>query len=174
MLYLFWTVLNLVVAVYFIGLCFQATRFIKERISLYAALIFAFGLLSFVANSGPKRAGFKGNSNVEKWTFISRDSLAPGGLKFARIKIDETWISEIDLNVFYGVKKSSSQTIPAEAYSVWSGFITGYDWEPTSISVRATNGPNYAYSVAGLLRWKLLGLPLYSQPKSYAGSIELN
>ena len=173
MLYLIWTLLNSAIAVYFIILCFQAARLLKERVGLYAVVIFTLGLLSFAANSGKKSDSFSENPEVKKWTFVPRDSVVPGGLQFAHARIDKTWISEIGLTVLYGAKKSSNQIVPVEATSVWSGFVSGYDWKPTSISVHATTGQEYAYTVIGILQWKLLGIPLYSQPKTYEGFLEL-
>ncbi|WP_421825937.1 hypothetical protein [Larkinella sp.] len=173
MLYLIWTLLNIALGVYFIILCFQAARLLKERIGLYAAVIFTLGLICFAGNSGKKNDSFSTNPDVKKWTYVPRDSIIPGGLEFAHATIDKTWISEIDLTVLYGAKKSSNQTVPVEATSVWSGFVSGYDWKPTSISVHATTGQQYAYTVTGILQWKLLGIPLYSQPKMYEGRIEL-
>ncbi|RCR69524.1 hypothetical protein DUE52_11810 [Larkinella punicea] len=173
MLYLIWTLLNIALGVYFIILCFHAARLLKERVGLYAAVIFTFGFLSFAGNSGKKSDSFSENPDVKKWNYVSRDSIVPGDLKFAHAQIDKTWISEIDLTVLCGTKKSSNQTVPVEATSVWSGFVSGYDWKPTSISVRATTGQKYAYTVIGILQWKLLGISLYSQHKTYEGLIEL-
>ncbi|WP_138992143.1 hypothetical protein [Larkinella sp. C7] len=173
MLYLIWTLLNVALTVYFIVLCFQAARLLKERVGLYAAVIFTFGLLSIAANSGKKRVGFSKNQDVKKRTYVPRDSIIPGSLKFAHARIDKTWISRIELTVSYGVKKSSNQPVPVEANSVWWGSITGYHWKPVSISVHATTGQEYAYTVVSILQWKLLGISLYSQPKTYEGSIEL-
>ncbi|MGM9509967.1 hypothetical protein ACS5NO_19695 [Larkinella sp. GY13] len=173
MLYLIWTLLNIALGVYFIILCFQAARLLKERIGLYAAVIFTFGLLSFATNSGKKSVGIRENPDVKKWTFVPKDSVVSDGSKFAHATIAKTWISRIELTVSYGVEKSSNQPVPVEANSVWWGSITGYHWKPVSISVHATTGQEYAYTVVSILQWKLLGISLYSQPKTYEGSIEL-
>jgi hypothetical protein len=173
MLYLIWTLLNIALAVYFIILCFKAARLLKERIGLYAAVIFTLGLISFVGNSGKNRGSIGENPNVKKWNFVSRDNVVSGSLQSAHATIDKTWISEIQLMVLHGCDKSSNQTVPVEANSSWSGFVSGYDWEPTIISVHATTGREYKYTVIGILHWKLLGISLYSQHKTFSGPIEL-
>ena len=173
MLYLIWTFLNIALAVYFIILCFQAARLLKEQIGLYATVIFTFGLLSFVANSGKNKGSIGENQAVKKWTYFSRDSLRSGSLQSAHATIDKTWISEIELMVLFGSDKSSNQTVPVEAYSRWSGFVSGFDWEPVLISVDATAGPENKYSVVVILHWKLLGASVYSQLRTYKGPIEL-
>ena len=44
MLYLIWGLLNLGLVIYFLVICFRATKLVKEKIGLFAAVFFVLGL----------------------------------------------------------------------------------------------------------------------------------
>ncbi|RRB07503.1 hypothetical protein [Larkinella rosea] len=171
MLYLIWTLVNIGLFVYFIFLCAQSARLLKEKTGFYASVIFVFGLVSLAVNSGRKTSIFKGNPDERTWKLVEKKEIIPNSIRFSEQAIDDNMLFSILLRVENGTEKTTAKTIPVEAHSFVIGSITGYQWEPTLISVNATNGANYAYRVIGILHWKLLGISLYSQPKMYAGIV---
>ena len=51
MLYLLWGLLNIGLFIYFIVISIKATKLVREKVGLFASLIFLFGLLSFGGRS---------------------------------------------------------------------------------------------------------------------------
>jgi hypothetical protein len=69
MLYLLWALINLGLFVFFIVICFSATKYVKERINLFGAVVFVLGLLSFTNRSNSDNED--GNTgHIKSWRFI--------------------------------------------------------------------------------------------------------
>ncbi|MBD2751549.1 hypothetical protein [Spirosoma validum] len=176
MLYVCWAVMNLGLFLFFISICFRATKLIREHLSLLASIIFVFGLLAFAGNSGKQSDVVIPETNqARKWTFVSRDSVLPATSKFTLIAIDKTFLSTTDLLVLCGREKTSGKMLPIEATSSKTGFSSGHRWRPQTIFVETTATPGkLTYRVDGLLEWNLLGATMYTQFKTYSGFMELN
>lgn len=173
MLYLLWAILNVGLFLFFIAICFKATKIIREKLSLFASIIFVFGLLSFVSSSGNNDGGIiNGRNQVEKWKLSSGKEISPSSSNYTDISIDKTLLSTINLGVSFGKEKTSNKNIAIEANSIMTGLVCGQEWKPLSISVdpAAING-KFKYIVIGTLKWKLLGTTFYSQTKIYSGFI---
>jgi hypothetical protein len=171
MLYLLWALLNIGLGVFFIVVCFKATRLIREKIGLFAAFIFVFGLLSFMQYSNSDKDNSVPHSNYAKtWKFISQDSLHGGSNTFIDIQLEKTWISKYGLRIQYGKDKQLQNNIPVNAHTLNTGFRSGTSWEPISIIVNRTDdNQKFEYEVDGTVTWKLLGFTIYTQLKSWKG-----
>ena len=171
MTYLLWGLLNIGLFLFFIVICFKATKLIREKIGLFASIIFVFGLLSFVGHSNNDNDNKEPNSNqIKTWKFISEDSLKSNDSYLLDIDLEKTLISKYVLGIKYGKDKQGQTNVLISAYSSTSGFISGTNWKPISIIVNTTNDNNkFEYSIAGVVEWKLLGAPIYSQLKEYKG-----
>jgi len=169
MTYLLWGLLNIGLFIFFIVICFKATKLIREKVGLFASIIFVFGLLSFVGHSGNDNK--EPNSNqIKTWKFISEDSLKNNDSYLLYIDLEKTLVSKYDLGIEYGKDKQRQINIPISAYSSTTGFISGTNWKPVSIIINRTNDNNkFEYFVGGVVEWKLLGATIYSQPKEYKG-----
>lgn len=176
MVYILWGLLNLVLLVFFIGICFRAAKLLRENIGLLASIVFVFGLLSFAGNSGNKNEAYPHTNNqVKKWTFTPDERIMPDTWKYVTTPIDKTsWLSTINLGIAYGREKISAKLIPLEATSTTTGFVSGHQWKPDAIIVdtTATVG-KLRYDVSGLLEWNLLGTRIYTQSKMYSGFINV-
>ena len=173
MVHLIWTLVNVGLVLYFIVLCAQAAKLIKEKTGLFASIIFVFSLLSIIVNLSRKRTIFKGKPGVKKWTFVSRNDIQPNTLKYAHDTIDYNPVYVIVLVTEYGRKKDSNQVIAVAANSFLIGFVAGQVWRPTNISVNATDDRKFTYTVVSTLDWKLLGTTVYSQNKNYTGELNI-
>ena len=171
MTYLLWGLLNIGLFLFFIVICFKATKLIREKIGLFASVIFVFGLLSFVGHSNNDNDNKEPNSNqIKTWKFISEDSLKSNDSYLLNIDLEKTLVSNYDLGIKYGKDKEGQINIPISAYSSTTGFISGTNWKPVSIIINRTNDNNkFEYSVDGVVEWKLLGATIYSQLKEYKG-----
>lgn len=127
MLHLLWVLLNLGLFLFFLGICFRATKLIRENLGLLASIVFVFGLLSFAGSSGHKNdVTGKINNQVEKWTFASDKEILTGTWNYKLTDIDKTILSTVDLGIAYGREKNSDKLIPIEATSTTSGFVSGH------------------------------------------------
>lgn len=171
MLYFLWALLNIGLLIFFIVVCFQATKLIREKIGMVAAVIFVFGLLSFMGGPGSDKDNMEPNSNqVKTWKFTSSDSIAnnPNGL--IDIDLEKTSISKYSLGILYEKDKLLKNNIPVSANTETTGFQIGTSWKPISIVVNRTeNNQRFDYVVYGTVKWKLLGLTVYSQSKGWKG-----
>ena len=171
MLYLIWGLLNLGLMIYFLVICFKATKLVKEKIGLFAAVIFVLGLLSF--SGQPTKGSFNKGANSNKinsYIFASEVSLSQDATFFVTIDLENNWVSKKDLGIKYGNNKQGQINIPISAYSSRTGFISGTIWRTTSINVNRTVDNNkFQYSVIGMVDWKLLGATIYTQLKRFDG-----
>jgi hypothetical protein len=171
MLYLLWGLLNIGLFLFFIVICFRATKVIREKFGLITSIVFVFGLLSFVGHSNCDNENKEPNSNqIKTWKFISEDSLNRNATSFIKIDLEKTLVSKYDLGIKYGKDKQRQLNIPTSAYSSTTGFISGTKWKPILIIINRTNDNNkFEYFVDGVVEWKLLGATIYSQQKKYKG-----
>lgn len=80
-------------------------------------------------------------------------------------------ISKYTLEVIYG-KDRNDINVPLSAYTSTNGFILGTNWKGESIFVDKTNDNNkFHYNVTGFVEWHLLGITVYTQLKTFNGTI---
>ena len=165
--------MNVGLFIFFIILCFKATKLIRENLGIFAAIIFVIGLLSFISNSGKNNApNNNAKDETRKWRFYPGDSIAPNMSKFTSKVIDENLGFKLNIGVVFSEHLSTGNIVPAKASSFMTGFVIGYNWNPTVISIIPTTiKGQYVYDVNGVFEWKLLGLTLYSHIKRFSGAI---
>ncbi|GEL12013.1 hypothetical protein FGL01_27520 [Flavobacterium glycines] len=170
MIYLLWGLLNIILFLFFITICFKATRLIREKVGLLASIIFVFGLLSFMGHSNDNNDDDDPNKNqVKTWNFISKDNIQPNTSYFLNVDLEKTLISKFNLEIICG-KNKQNIIVPISAYSLLNGFVSGINWKPTSITINNKDNNNkFEYLVYGTVEWKLLNLTIYSQRKEYKG-----
>src|SRR6185437_6672351 len=171
MLYLLWGLLNVGLFLFFIVICFKATKLIRQNFGLFASIVFVFGLLSFIGHSNNNNDNKEPNSNQTKtWKFTSDDSLSRNPTSSKFIVLEKTLISKYYLFVQYAKDKNGQVNIPVSASSSTNGFVSGTNWKPISIVINRTDDNNkFEYFVSGVVEWKLLGATIYSQLKEYKG-----
>ena len=170
MTYLLWGLLNMGLFLFFIVICFKATKLIREKIGLFASVIFVVGLLSFVGHSTHDNNKEPNSNHIKTWTFISEDSLKCNVSYLLYIDLEKTPVSKYELGIKYGKDKEGKNNIPISAYSSTTGFMNGTNWKPISIIINRTDDNNkFEYFVDGVVEWKILGATIYSQLKEYKG-----
>lgn len=166
-IYILWALFNIGLFVYFIFICLQGLKLIRENIGLFAAIIFVLGILSF--------KNYNDNINPQpnqhkKWQFATKDNLNINETNHLNVVLENTVMSSYVLHIYYG-KDRDQINIPTSAYSSTSGFIVGTIWKPEVVDVQvAANNTKFKYWVSGVVDWKLFGLTLFSQPKTYKGT----
>jgi hypothetical protein len=165
MLYLLWGLLNLFLFVYFIAICFKATKLLREKLGMLATIVFVFGLLSFTTISSNNKS-----TKLKTWKFVSADSVNADSYLSARLH--NNLISKYELGISY--KNDGQTNIPVSATSTTDGVICGTKWKPLFINVQSTANNTFQYTVSGIVEWKLLGFTVYSQQKFYKGFVSAN
>jgi hypothetical protein len=176
MLHLLWALINIGLFIFFVFICFNAAKLIKERFGLLASVIFVFGLLSFVGHSESDEEYNKPNTrSMQTWNLRTSDSSDEGYSYVAEVELEKTLISKYNLGIGYDKDSLVKKSTPVSAFSWITGFQSGTSWNPVSIIVNQTTGNNtFEYEVDGTVGWRLLGMTVYHQPKHWKGIVVLN
>lgn len=164
MIQLIWVVLNLVILIYFIIICFKSTRIIREKLGLLAAFVFVLGLLSLMdtpnnEQESPKIFDLQNQTEAD---------LFKGNTRLIESKLEENLATEIQLTI--KVEENKNGRKPLTASTNRSGLVMGTSWKTQMITVNRSETENkYFYDVSGILEWKLMGLKMYSQRKDFKG-----
>ncbi len=173
MLYLIWGLLNIGLFLFFIVICFRATKLVRQTFGLLASIVFVFGLLSFIGHSNNNNDSIEPNTNqIKSWKFALDDSVSRNPTSSESINLEKTLISNNYLFIQYGKDKEGQINIPISVCSSTTGFTSGTNWKPISISIsRTDDNDKFEYFVSGVVEWKLLGATIYSQLKEYKGIV---
>src|SRR5258705_4897776 len=118
MFYLLWMILNIVLFVFFIITCFRATKLIREKLGAFAAVIFVFGLLSFMRHPNDED---KSAREKQKWYWEQDkkgDSLAYHYQKnFENIVLHKNMMFHINLGFVNYIKDDTKEVVPLKAYT---------------------------------------------------------
>jgi len=175
MIYLIWGLINIALIVYFLVICFKATKLVKQKIGLFAAVFFVLGLLSLLGKptKDSYSSGFNSNK-MNSWNFASEDSLNLNPIFSLNVELEENWISKKFLRIRYGKHIQSQINIPINAYTFTTGYTGAIIWKPNSIIVNRTEDNNqFQYLVHIDVNWKLLGTTIYTQFKRFDGTISI-
>ena len=172
MLYLFWALLNVALSIFFIAICFRATKLVREKFGLFTSLVFVLGLLSFMGNSNNNNRQTN-SGQLKIWSLPSNDSSNKNATFSSFIVLEKTWISQYEVMVGFHKDEKEQLFTPVDAYFSTSGLISGTTWKPLRIEVNKTKNDNeFEYFVTVTVEWKLLGFSIYSQQKDYSGIIK--
>ncbi len=175
MLHLFWLLLNIGIGIYFLLICFKATKLVREKIGLIATLVFVFGLLSFIGNAKHENDNKEPNAKqIRTCKFSNNDSLDNNDTHLMKIDLEKNSISTYQLGIKYGKTFQNKLNIPISAYSNSEGFGSSTKWTPNLIILNRTNYNNkFEYNVSGIVEWKLLGFTIYTESKNYKGLVSV-
>ncbi len=174
--YLIWSLINIGLIIYFFIICYRAIKLLKEKFGLLTSIFFVIGLLSFASQSNDVNNQVNKSASQRKiWTFYSDTITNPSTITIKDCVVEKTLSFQIILDVTYGLDKKTKQNTPINASSNITGLVAGFKWTPIVIAVdKNERNKGLDYAVAGILEWKLFGLTVYSQSKSFSGFIEKN
>jgi len=169
MLYILWSVLSIGLFLSIIVICFQATRLIREKLGVFAAILFVAGSLSFISWSNRDEEKEPG---TKSWEFTPHDPEVFNTTRWTQIVLQNNSVSKYQLHITYA--QVEQQNIPLSAWSNTEGFISGTDWVPSYVNVSRTDDNSVLhYEVHGSVKWQLLGITIYSQLKKFSGNVNL-
>ncbi|MCW3789778.1 hypothetical protein [Plebeiibacterium sediminum] len=168
MLQLIWGLLNIGLIIYFLWISFRAVKLVKERFGLFAAIVFVLGLLAFANTSKD------GSTKMQEWTSTSNNINDCNETFFVNAELEENLVSTKLLSIHAGNKKQGNDNVALSANTLINGFTSGINWEVISIAMNETTDNNQLdYMVIGVVNWKLLGITIYKQPKTFKGVVSI-
>ena len=166
--FLLWGILSIGVFVGFIYIAVIATRLIKAKLGLGAAVFFVIAFLSFTTHSSD--ANSNAEDKVAKWGFPDKDSVN-FSFKTIDIELEKNMFSHFGLSIYCGYKKNTFQLVPANGSADCIGLRIGTDWVTHSISL-FEDGAKTKYRVNYSIAYKLLGLTIFTRVKNAEGEIK--
>lgn len=176
MIYLLWGILNFALSFYLLYLCFQATKILREKKGLMAAIVFTIGIISLMNNSSLGSGSADENSSRNKsWRFAANDSVYNQADNNIRVVLEKELFSKAILNISYAKDKRTGINIPLIAYTSELGFITSSRvWRPLFVEVHNTLDKNkFEYYIESKMDWYFFGFKVYSQHRSYKDYVTL-
>lgn len=172
MIHFIWAILNIIFAITFLVICYKGAKLIKNEIGLWAAMIFVVGLLSLMNIFNKDGIQYKQNEKIVKKGFSPIDSIITNTTKNRNMVLEENAISDFNLEIEYGQNKITKLNTPIDAKVNILGTVNGRRWKPMMYLINQTNSnTKFAYDVYGLVEWKLMGITIYTQQKSFKGFV---
>lgn len=162
-----WIIINTVALIAAIYLFYHYTRLIYRRVNAFVAIIFVFLSLNFLGRN------VQNNQKTNKIQ-LNTNTQSLEAEKFENIVVQDTYLSKIYLSVSYKQEYRTQTTVPLTVESYQSGLLFGRFWEQSHISLQKTSNTEFSYIITGTYDWRLLGISIFKQSKSFNGKINLN
>jgi len=166
MIELFWSILNITILLFFlylfIGFLFKGKKIFEGRFKNLSIAILILGVINMVsANDSDK---FDNTINIDnKYNQENYEQAS-------KLILEDNLTMNINLSIMYS--KENKILIPIKATSNLSGFVSGFEWQIKSVHTTSkTNKEKKDFTAYGILEWKLFGIKIYSQEKSFKGII---
>lgn len=175
--YLLWILINAATLIGAIYLFIHYTRLINKRIGTFPALIFIvaiIGNINSVSSTSPSEHKTVVLNSADNTGYSTELKNIVRTEKLKNVTLAENKLVELKLAIHYRYDSTKKSIIPLNAYTTRSGFVGGINWELDNISVHKTANNTYSYYVHGLYDWRILGLKIYTQSKSFEGKITLD
>ena len=167
MIYLLWSIINLVIAFYFlyliVGLIRKGKRIFNPKFKLVSIFVMIIGIIQVVSavNSEEKTNRITISSNYNKENFS----------KLEKVTLEKNLTFDINLLVKYSIEQN--ELIPIESNSFLTGFVSGYKWEFTSFKTNNYKpSEKVEFTASGILKWDLFGITIYNELKTFSGIIK--
>ena len=167
MIHLIWSLINGIIVIYFlyliVGLIAKGKKIFKPQFKVVSIFIMVIGIVQIISASNSEK-----NSNRIS---INEDYNRKSNSAIKQVKLEDNLTFDINMLVKYSIEVK--QYIPIESNSFLTGLVSGYNWEFNSIDTNNLNPNEKAEFVAnGILKWNLFGITVYSESKTFSGTIE--
>ena len=167
MIHLIWSIINVVIALYFlyliVGFIVKGKQIFKPQFKVVSFFIMVIGIVQIISASNSE----KNNNRIT----IIKDFNKKNNSKIKTVTLENNLTFDINMHVKYSVEKK--EFIPIESNSFLTGFVSGYIWEFNSIETNNYRPDKKTKYIAnGILKWNLFGIKIYSESKTFSGIIE--
>jgi len=166
MIHLLWSIINLIIVFYFlyliVGFIKKGKRIFNPKFKVVSIFVMIIGIVQVIsANSEERTNRITITNNYNK----------KNNSKVEKVKLEDNLTFDINMFVKYSIEQN--ELIPIESNSSLTGFVSGYDWEFTSIETDNFKPNGKAeFTANGILKWNLFGINIYSEPKTFSGIIK--
>ncbi len=102
---------------------------------------------------------------------LTQDYNRKNNSKVKQVVLEDHLTLKINMLVKYSIEQD--QYIPIESNSFLTGLVSGYKWQFISIDTNSLNPDGKAGFIAtGILKWNLFGITVYSESKTFNGTIK--
>jgi hypothetical protein len=167
MIHLIWSILNGMIVIYFlyliVGFIAKGKRIFKPQFKVVSIFIMLIGIVQIISASNSEK-----NSNL---ITISEDYNKKNNSKIKQVVLEDNLTFDINMLVEYSIDQN--EYIPIESNSFLTGLVSGYVWEFNSIDTNNFEPNKKSEFIAnGILKWNLFGITVYSESKTFNGTIE--
>ncbi len=167
MIHLIWSIINGIIVIYFlyliVGFIAKGKKIFKPQFKVVSIFIMVIGIVQIISASDSEK-----NSNRIS---ITEDYNRKNNSAIKQVKLEDNWTFDINMLIKYSIEEN--QYIPIESNSFLTGLVSGYVWEFKSIDTKKLNSSGKAEFFAnGILKWNLFGITVYSESKTFNGTIE--
>lgn len=167
MIHLIWSILNIIIALYFlyliVGFIAKGKQIFKPQFKVISIFIMLIGIVQIISASNPEKSTNRItiNDNYNK----------NNNSKLKKVTLEDNLTFDINMLVKYSVEKN--EFIPIESNSFLTGFVSGYVWEFKTIQTNNYKPNEKGEFIAhGIFNWSLFGIKVYSESKTFSGIIE--
>jgi hypothetical protein len=167
MIHLIWSIINGIIFIYFlyliVGFIARGKKVFQPQLKVISIFIMVIGIVQIISASDSEK-----NTNRIS---ITEDYSRKNNSEIKQVKLEDNWTFDINMLVKYSVEQD--QYIPIESNSFLTGLVSGYVWEFNSINTNSLHSNAKAKFIAnGILKWNLFGITVYSEVKTFSGTIE--
>lgn len=166
MIHLLWSLLNLLVVLFFlyllIGFIIKGKKIFNPGFKAVSIFILVIGIIQITTAS----------TTMDKTNTIYISENPDQHISQVKnITLEDNLIFDINLDLFYS--ETETGYIPVSSSSYLTGIVSGYEWEFISIQT-GTYKPDEKneFAAMGILKWNLFGINVYTQYKPFSGVIE--
>ncbi|WP_179318844.1 hypothetical protein [Winogradskyella helgolandensis] len=167
MIHLLWSIINLIIVFYFlyliVGIIRKGKRIFNPRFKVVSIFVMVIGIVQVIsaANSEEKTNRITISNNYNKKNFSEVE----------KVTLENNLTFDINMHVKYSIEQT--ELIPIESNSFLTGFVSGYEWEFTSIETNSYKQSKKAeFTANGVLKWNLFGITIYNESKTFSGIIK--
>jgi hypothetical protein len=167
MIHLIWSIINGMIVIYFlyliVGFIAKGKRIFKPQFKVVSIFIMIIGIVQIISASNSEK-------NANRIT-ITEDYNKKNNSKIKQVVLEENLTFDINMLVKYSIDQN--EYIPIESNSFLTGLVSGYVWEFNSIDTNNFEPNKKSEFIAnGILKWNLFGITVYSESKTFNGTIE--
>ncbi|WP_188598643.1 hypothetical protein [Polaribacter pacificus] len=166
MIHLVWSLINLLILLYFIyllvGFLRKGKAIFKPQFKVVSVFILVVGIIQVISATSLK-------STTNKILITD----AYNNVNYSKVEellLEENLTFDIHMSLNYSIDQNMD--VPISSQSELTGFVSGYEWEFKSIATETHNpDENAAFVATGILKWNLLGVTVFRELKTFKGFI---
>lgn len=165
-----WAILNIAATVALIVLIIRASRKVRAKFGIGAAILFGIVAFSLACHDPDNDAAKAKNGN---WETTESLHIRNNCHHKKSIVLDKNWLSEYVLDIFYGENEETGQNTAIKAWVRVNGTFLGSNWDPLYVLIENLGNNRISYSVNAVHSWYLLGLMVMGNAKEFDGEMVL-